>query len=168
MAFWKKQSEDPWDMDPNRKREPVNLFEPEQEDEGTGLLESVREQWAQRRQEKQKALTLEPETCPWCGKQMEQGFLTGGRGVFWVEGVPDAKAKWFGTGFEGTMQVDSEGLFYTYKTTWHCPDCRKMVFDTADLRTRAEETSVSGLQGGTAHWDGNPVAPPGAGEIEES
>ena len=99
---------------------------------------------------------------------MEQGFLTGGKGVFWLRGVPDTRAKWLGAGDENTMRVDAEGLFYTYKTTWHCPDCRKMVFDTADLRTRAEETSVSGLQGGTALWDGNPVAPPGAGEIEES
>ena len=54
MAFWKKRSEDPWDMDPNRKREPVSFFEQEQADEEAGLLESVREQWARRRQEKQE------------------------------------------------------------------------------------------------------------------
>ena len=29
MAFWKKKSEDPWDMDPNRKREPVMYYERE-------------------------------------------------------------------------------------------------------------------------------------------
>ena len=27
MAFWKKKSEDPWDIDPNRKREPALFYE---------------------------------------------------------------------------------------------------------------------------------------------
>ena len=166
MAFWKKKSEDPWDMDPNRKREPVSFLEQEQENEEPGVLEAVREQWVQRRQERQEALTLPPETCPWCGKNMEQGFMTGDRGIYWLRGVPDTKAKWFGAGDENTMRVDVEGLFYTYKTTWHCPDCRKMFFDAADLQTRAEEYSASGSQDSFARWDGNPVAPPSPEEIE--
>ena len=48
MPFWKK-SEDPWDMNPGRRKEPVSFYEQEQEDEEQGVLESVREQWTQRR-----------------------------------------------------------------------------------------------------------------------
>ena len=159
MAFWRKKSEDPWDVDPTRKREPVSFFEQEQAGEEQGVLESVKEQWAQRRQEQQEALTLPQEACPWCGKNMEQGFMTGDRGVYWMRGVPDTKVKWFGAGDENTMRVDVEGLFYTYKTTWYCPDCQKMILDAADLQTRAEEYPASDSQDSFARWDGNLVAP---------
>ena len=157
MPFWKK-SEDPWDMNPGRRKEPVSFYEQEQEDEEQGVLESVREQWTQRRQEKQEALTLPPEACPWCGGTMEQGFMDGGRGVVWHRGVPDAKARWLGTGGANTMRVDTEGVFATYKTTWYCSGCRKMVFDASDMETMSAELSTP--EDSFACWDGNPVAPP--------
>lgn len=90
MSFWKK-SEDPWDIDPD-KRKPAR----EPEKEASGLLDSLRGEWDAMqagRQEKRERLRLPPEKCPWCGKDMEQGFLMGGRGVFWYRGIPTGKAR---------------------------------------------------------------------------
>lgn len=135
MPFWKK-SEDPWDIDPAKQRRSA---EAKQE---PGLLDTIRDEWdtmQAERQEKKAALRLTPEKCLWCGKDMEQGFLTGARGVVWHRGVPDTKARWLGTGSENTMRVDVEGGWITYKTAWYCPACKKMTFDATDLRTRTEE-----------------------------
>lgn len=133
MPFWKK-SEDPWDIDPAKRRAPVEK-EP-------GLMDTLRGEWdtlqAERR-EKQAALRLTPEKCPWCGKEMEQGFLMGGKGVWWCRGIPSGKALWFGSGSENTMRVDTEGFLNTYHTAWYCPACLKMTINAAGLLTKAEE-----------------------------
>ena len=87
MAFWKK-SEDPWDIDPNQRR-----TAPEPEEIEPGLLDSLREDWdamQAARQEKREKLRLPPEKCPWCGKDMEQGFLER-QGCFLVPGHPHRK-----------------------------------------------------------------------------
>ena len=139
MPFWKK-SEDPWDVDPNRNRSTS-----EAEETGPGLLDSLREDWdalQAQRQEKREKLRLPPEKCPWCGKEMEQGFLMGGRGVVWHRGIPAGKALWFSPGNENIMRVDTEGFFSSYHVAWHCPDCKKMTIDTADLQTEAEKNDL--------------------------
>ena len=90
MAFWKK-SEDPWDIAPDQRR---TASEPEEKE--PGLLDSLREDWdamQAARQEKREKLRLPPEKCPWCGEDMEQGFLMSGRGVFWYRGIPTGKAR---------------------------------------------------------------------------
>lgn len=138
MPFWKK-SEDPWDIDP-AKRQGVNPAERE-----PGLADILREEWDAlwtEQQEKKAALRLPPELCPWCGKDMEQGFLAGGRGIWWYRGIPNAKNKWLGGGPENTMRVDTDGILYTYHTAWYCPSCKKMAVDAADLRTQAEENAL--------------------------
>lgn len=171
MAFWKK-SEDPWDIDPEkRKKQKADLYERERstdrdapEPEGNGLLDAAREQWTRWRKERREALRLPPEPCPWCGKDMEQGFLNGGKGIFWHRGIPDTGARWLGTGSADTMRVDVEGVLATYKTAWYCPACEKLVLDASDMETRLEESSASSPDGG---WDGNPVRPPSPVEIEE-
>lgn len=139
MPFWKK-SEDPWDVDPNRNRSTS-----EAEETGPSLLDSLREDWdalQAQRQEKREKLRLPPEKCPWCGKEMEQGFLMGGRGVFWYRGIPTRKALWFSPGNENIMRVDTEGFFSSYHVAWHCPDCKKMTIDAADLQTEAEKNDL--------------------------
>ena len=139
MPFWKK-SEDPWDVDPNRNRSTSEV-----EETGPGLLDSLREDWdalQAQRQEKREKLRLPPEKCPWCGKEMEQGFLMGGRGVFWYRGIPTGKALWFSPGNENIMRVDTEGFFSSYHVAWHCPDCKKMTIDAADLQTEAEKNDL--------------------------
>ena len=80
MAFWKK-SEDPWDIAPDQRR-----TAPEPAEKAPGLLDTLRGDWDAMRaewQETRESLKLPPEKCPWCGKDMEQGFLMGGRGVTW-------------------------------------------------------------------------------------
>lgn len=137
MSFWKK-SEDPWDIDPD-KRKPAR----EPEKAAPGLLDSLRGEWDAMqagRQEKRERLRLPPEKCPWCGKDMEQGFLMGGRGVFWYRGIATGKARW-NPGSENIIRIDTDGdqILTVYHTAWYCPACRKMTIDAANLRTQAEE-----------------------------
>ena len=140
MAFWKK-SEDPWDIDPNQRR---TASEPAEK--APGLLDTLRGDWdamQAARQEKREKLRLPPEKCPWCGKDMEQGFLMGGRGVVWYRGIPTGKARWLSPGGENIMRVDTEGFLTTYHTAWYCPDCKKMTIDAADLQTEAERNQAA-------------------------
>ena len=95
------------------------------------------------RQEKREKLRLPPEKCPWCGKDMEQGFLMGGRGVVWHRGIPAGKALWLRPGRENIMRVDTQGDILCYHTAWYCPDCKKMTIDAADLQTEAERNQAA-------------------------
>ena len=140
MPFWKK-SEDPWDIDPSKRR-PA----PKPAEKDPGLVDTIREEWdamQKVRQEKRKKLELPPETCPWCGKDMEQGFLMGGRGVFWYRGIPAGRSLWISPGNEDTIRVDAEGFLTTYHTAWYCPDCKKMTIDASDLQTEAEKNQMA-------------------------
>lgn len=139
MAFWKK-SEDPWDIDPDQRR-----TAPEPEEIEPGLLDSLREDWdamQAARQEKREKLRLPPEKCPWCGEDMEQGFLMGGRGVAWHRGIPTGKARWLSPGGGNIMRVDTEGDILRFHTAWYCPDCKKMTIDASDLQTEAEKSQM--------------------------
>ena len=147
--FWKK-SEDPWDMDPAKRRSAPGAAETSfrQEEPEKGLLDSLRG-WANEKLEAQRQeVTQTPEACPWCGGSMEQGFLDGGNGVFWIRGVPDTKTKWLGAGRENVLRVDDEGVLFTYKTAWHCPVCEKIVFDAAGLRPEGESTYTASFEEG--------------------
>ena len=125
MPFWKK-SEDPWDMEPKQ----VMAAVPERDDEKPkALLDAVRDWAAKKRSAEKSQLTLPAEKCPWCGGEMEQGFLSGDRGVYWTRGVPDTKTKWLGAGAENRLRVDEEGVLFTYRTAWFCPACRKLAAD---------------------------------------
>ena len=140
MAFWKK-SEDPWDIDPNQRR---TASEPAEKE--PGLLDTLRGDWDAMRaewQEKREKLRLPPEKCPWCGEDMEQGFLMGGRGVFWYRGTPNIKTSLFGAPNEDTIRVDTEGFLNTYHTAWYCPACKKMTIDASDLQTEAEKNQMA-------------------------
>ena len=96
-------------------------------------------------------MTLPVEKCPWCGGEMEQGFLSGGRGVYWTRGVPDTKTKWLGAGMENQLRVDEEGALFTYRTAWLCPTCRKLAADLSDASDtpegRTQEEYIEELRG---------------------
>ena len=139
MAFWKK-GEDPWDVDPAKQRTVSRVTEtPDRFRElQKNPLDSLKD-WVEDRLESQREqLIRAAEKCPWCGGDMEQGFLNGGRGVFWTRGVPDTRTKWLGAGRENLLRVDNEGVVITYKTAWRCPACEKMVFDAAGLRPEGD------------------------------
>ena len=140
MAFWKK-GEDPWDVAPDQRR---TASEPAEK--APGLLDTLRGGWDAMRaewQEKREKLRLPPEKCPWCGKDMEQGFLMSGRGVFWYRGTPNIKTSLFGAPNEDTIRVDTEGFLNTYHTAWYCPACKKMTIDASDLQTEAEKNQMA-------------------------
>ena len=129
MPFW-KQSEAPWDRKPDKpRREPR---EPQ-----VNPLDSLKT-WNQERKakakEKEEAKRLPPEPCPWCGKEMEQGFCTGGRdGVCWYPGIYRTDLL-RGLGSAGRINVLDEGGLWGgfYKTTWLCRDCKRAVFTMPD------------------------------------
>ena len=127
MPFW-KQSDDPWDRKPEKRRpEPMDAKELEE-----SLMDSLK-RWGETRRAEEAAKAapdLPPETCPWCGKDMEQGYMMGGKGIHWYPGVITTKAAWFGDFTKGQINLENESfLLAYYKTVWLCRECGKMVFD---------------------------------------
>ena len=144
MAFW-KQSEDPWERKPEKRRPPPK----EPRENHMDSLKAWNEERKARAKEKEEAKRLPPEKCPWCGKDMEQGYMMGGRGITWYAGVLTTKAAWIGDSSKEHFNLESEGVFTMYKTVWLCRDCKKMIFDMPDPpetydpfapRPEAEET----------------------------
>ena len=124
MAFWKK-SEDPWDIDPEkRRREPTAFCEetpPVEEKKGWKLP------WNKEKPEPEEEL---PVICPWCGEAMTKGYLTSGRdAVVWGEQKPTAL---LGMAFVDALTITDEGFVPPYKTCWHCKPCRKLVVDVPE------------------------------------
>lgn len=159
MAFWKKKSEDPWDVDPNRKRKPVMFYErdpepqPEpgpvtKEDEGLAMPQAVAGESAQEEPE-------EAPTCPWCGKEMIRAFIVGGRDSMRLS--DEKPSAFLGLIGKDCLYFTDDGFWTNYKSCWQCKPCRKVV---ADIPEQVPEDSFSG-------WDGNPVAPPSTEEIED-
>lgn len=126
MPFW-KQSEDPWDQKPGKRREPREEKAPQANP--LDSLKTWNEDRKAKAKEKEEAKRLPPEKCPWCGKEMEQGFITGGRdAVRWHSGV--YKFEFFQS-LDG-MDVLDEGAWTSYKTVWLCRACKKAVFTMPD------------------------------------
>ena len=165
MAFWKKKSEDPWDMDPNRKRKPVMYYEREIEPQP----EPIPRPAPQKRSKEDEGLAMPAQTvesaeqepqedapdCPWCGGKMVRAYIVGGRDR---PRLTDRKPTAFLgiLGYE-TLDFSDDGFLTTHKSCWQCKPCRKVV---ADIPEPLPKDSF-------ACWDGNPVAPPSSGEIEE-
>lgn len=127
MPFW-KQSEDPWDRKPEKpRREPK-----EPQANPLDSLKAWNEERKAKAKEKEEARRLPPEPCPWCGKEMEQGFLTGGRdGVRWYPGIYKFDLI---RGLDGDAMdlLDEYSGWSRYKTVWLCRDCKKAVFNMPD------------------------------------
>lgn len=143
MAFWKK-NEDPWDIDPAKARSRRERESRRQEREESGSLLDSLQEWNEKRKaeaaEREAELAAEPpEKCPWCGKDMERGYLrTGNGGLIWTPGRMTTRAAWIGPPRElreRQLRVDNEGDFTTWKTVWYCPDCEKMTIDAAGLKS---------------------------------
>ena len=155
MAFWKKKSEDPWDRDPDRKREPTVFYErdPEpvpmttaKEPEGLAVPE-------QPRAVEQSQPPVVPD-CPWCGRPMLRAWLLGGRDLLCFTDQ-EPHGFWGSLGHEKTYLGDDTGfLGGNYQSCWQCKPCRKLVIDVPEPLPE------------DSRWDGNPVAPPGPEEIE--
>lgn len=139
MAFWKK-SGDPWERKPE-KRKPA-VYNPDAsaapEEPRKGLLESLGG-WNEKRRtaakEAEEAKRLPPEKCPWCGRDMEQGYLYTGRdSIVWYPGV--YRTAWISRDKTGAFRVDTVGsdtIFARYAVAWSCKGCKRMVLNSADF-----------------------------------
>lgn len=138
MPFWKK-SEDPWDADPAKAWKTREKQEREPIENPLNTLRAWNESRRAEAAARQAELEAQPkEVCPWCGKEMERGYLQGGRDrVTWTPGFLTTRAAWLGPPKEvreRQLRVDDEGDFASYKTVWYCRDCEKMVIDAAGMQ----------------------------------
>lgn len=125
MPFWKK-SEDPWD-----KKDGISKPPKEPKESPIDTLKAWNEERKAAAKEREAAKRLPPEKCPWCGKDMEQGYIMGGRDVVrWYSGTYKFDL------FRGLEVVDSFSILDEggpfigyYKVAWLCRECGKMVFD---------------------------------------
>ena len=150
MAFWKK-SEDPWDMDPKkRKKESETTWWEQDVPAEATQQESLKDVWKSlfpQKQEREVPLPDAAEKCPWCGKDMEWGMIDGGRelAVMWRNyrsvgplGLPRPEG-----GKEYDLLDEGSGL-RGVKTVWLCEDCGKMVLDKPKQRNGPNYTWEGG------------------------
>lgn len=150
MAFWKK-SDDPWDLEPDKRRPAAGEEAAEKEADDGSLLQDLRAWNKARKEEKaRRATPPAPIPCPWCGKEMEVGYLIGGRdAVRLVRQRPGLLQI-----AEDALYIRGDGTFWCdYKIAWTCPDCRKLVADLPEpeetwdndtLRGEAQENQHEG------------------------
>ena len=128
MAFWKK-NEDPWDIDPEKKRrETVSYFETEETVSEEAPKESFFSGLFKKKEEPVEEET--PVPCPYCGELMKKGYLKGGRdNVHWTETKPG-----FLSGLDEALLISDEGglLTASYKTSYMCESCRKLIVDVPE------------------------------------
>ena len=143
MPFWKK-SEDPWDREPEQR--PPAGAGVEQED-APGILDELRDWNAERKERRAREdAPPPPMTCPWCGREMEAGWITAGRdGAQWRPRWPP---KLFGRVF---VCIDHEGsVLHRRKTAYLCRDCRRMVLEfPAEALEPLEEADLTQPAAGT-------------------
>ena len=155
MAFWRKKGEDPWDIDPSRKRETTMFYERDPEPQPTPMPEEGLAMPELEVEKETQENVEEAPICPWCGQEMMRAYIIGGRDRPRLsDEKPTALLGTFG--YE-TLDFSDDGFFVTHKSCWQCKPCRKVV---ADIPEPVPEDSF-------VRWDGNPVAPPSADEIEE-
>ena len=150
MAFWKK-SNDPWDMDPEkRKRDSSAVWWEQDAPAEATQQESLGDVWRslfKKKEEENAATPSAAEKCPWCGKDMEWGMIDGGRDyvVMWrnyrptgLLGLPRPE-----NGKEYDLLDEGSGL-KCFKTVWLCEDCGKMVLDKPKQRNGPNYTWEGG------------------------
>ena len=73
--------------------------------------------------------------CPYCGREMKAGILSGdGRSpVTWKQGEKKAGFMDAIVG-SGTVTAARRTLTTFTIESWYCPDCKKMIFDTEVTR----------------------------------
>ena len=76
------------------------------------------------------------ERCPWCGEEMRLGWLEAQKGdIWWVTKKPGTgSGVLVGADPNTSLLVSDEGVLFTHKTAWWCPECQKMVLDTTGIR----------------------------------
>ena len=136
MAFWKK-SEDPWDIDPEkRRRQQEKAWKQAEErdlqgDEARQEEESFGELIGSLFRKKEQT-PPQARSCPWCQKEMTLGYITAGNGVaLWQDWKPTA-LNIPPKDSERFSIMDEEPLINRYCTAWYCRDCKKITLDVSD------------------------------------
>ena len=96
MAFWNR-GEDPWDMDPAKRRAKSERESREPMENPLDRLKA----WSQERKAQQAAEDAAQEAvslgCPWCGRPMRRGYIASGRpGLIWTPGRLTTRGAWLG------------------------------------------------------------------------
>ena len=152
MAFWKK-SDDPWDIDPEKRKKQSETTWWEQEAPAREETDAAPEKQGERlgdalknlNKKKKEEAPIVPEKCPWCGKEMTWGCIMGGRDtVQWQNWKPKGLFNLSLAEDQERYDLMDEGglLDNLYKTAWWCRDCGKMVMDFAPERTAAEVEEI--------------------------
>ena len=179
MAFWKK-SDDPWDIDPEKRKkqttapfwendapaetDPAGAQSGQAENEaprGQSLGESIKGFFGGKKED----APITPEKCPWCGKDMERGYIDGGRdySVMWRNSRPRGLLGIFQP--EDAREIDildeGDGL-WCYKTIWYCRDCGKMTLEVQNPRNADEVEEAyhkpASYEQQLNAWGANPTA----------
>ena len=79
-----------------------------------------------------------PMRCPWCGREMELGYLYSKECILWVDQEPGAFLGVLSAGKE--LYVSDEGVTTEYKSCWYCSTCGRLVIQmTGQGRPSSEE-----------------------------
>ena len=72
MAFWKK-SEDPWDLDPDKRRSTVREESAENDPDAVCPADAPQAGAEESQAEENREEPAASMRCPWCGQEMEVG-----------------------------------------------------------------------------------------------
>ena len=65
--------------------------------------------------------------CPWCGKEMDKGFVQSARPVIWS---PDKKKLFFSATTSDDFTISKGYWNGCFAEAYHCPKCKKVVIST--------------------------------------
>ena len=152
MPFWKK-SEDPWDQ-------PVRRPKPRPEPEAgaeTGREENTAQELREMFRELGKGareffgMEVPPQMCPWCGKEMERGYLLSGQWIYWQRKRPTALSL-RGHAADALVINTEGGTLAGYRTAWRCGACEKMVLEAfLGIPARAPEEDTQAPESNIDH-----------------
>ena len=137
MAFWKK-SEDPWDVDPDKRRPTVREESAENNPDAVSHADAPQAGAEGSQAEENREAPAAPMRCPWCGREMELGYLYSKECILWVDQEPGAFLGVLSAGKE--LYVSDEGVTTEYKSCWYCSTCGRLVIQmTGQGRPSSEE-----------------------------
>lgn len=87
-------------------------------------------------EEKEPEPEVPPQMCPWCGKEMERGYLLSGQWIYWQRKRPAALSL-RGHAADALVINTEGGTMAGYRTAWRCGACEKMVLDVSDIQLEA-------------------------------
>ena len=132
MAIWDDNEDSEWEKyqkSVQKQKQPENVQEctPQEESKSdqkeASLFQMLKESFRKKREKPE----VPPEMCPWCGKQMYQGYLWGPEhGIEWL----NEKSL-----FPSGDLISDEGFSCNFKIAFYCKNCQKITLNV-------QETSI--------------------------